>query len=189
MLNNFFKIILICLFLSSVALCKELNSDEQKINSAMEIIKQYGYEKNIAILQGDNYTHKSVKIIFYDLSLIDMSYSRHYAITSTDDREDLYILINENLRTSDIKALACLIVHESNHCKDNKPDSVSQEMFAHTQETMLYMRLLLDDENLQSLENDRLINRLNKLKKIYDNAIRNYISSNTTYIKHLKIKE
>lgn len=172
-----------------MALCKELNSHDQKINSALEILEQYGYEKNIAILQGDNYTHKPVIIIFKDLSEVNFSYSKFYAITATDDKEDLYILININLRNSNVKALACLILHESNHCKYNKSDTVSEEMKAHTDEVMLYNRILDDDEGLQDKTDDRLIIRLNKLKKIYDDAIRSYITSNTSYVNYLKIKE
>lgn len=186
MLNNLFKIILICLFLSSVALCKELGSDEQKINSAIEILKSYGYNESITIIEGGNYTKKPVRIIFKDLSELNFSYAKHYAITANDSNGDLYILINKDLKYSSVKALACLILHEVNHCKYNKPDSLSEEIFAHTQETMLYMRLLADDETLQNKENDRLITRLNKLKKIYDDAIRLYLGNNSTYVNFLK---
>lgn len=183
----------ICAFLISfysIAFCKEAYStDQQKINSAIEIIKSYGFEKNIAILLGDNYTHKPVSIIFKDLSEVNFSYSKFYAITATENNGDLFILINNNLRNSDAKALACLILHESNHCKKNVADSVEEEAVAHTQETMLYLRILSDDEELQYKTDDRLVARLNKLKKIYDDAIKAYITSNTSYVNYLKIKE
>lgn len=186
MLNNLFKIIIIFIFLSSVALCKDFNSDEQKINSALNILKQYGYEKNLEILNGNNYTNKPVKIIFKDLSEINFSYTKFYAISANDNSGDLYILINSDLKNSDVKALACLILHESTHCKENKADSVNQEMYAHTQEVMLYNRILENDENLATKTNDRLVIRLNRLKQIYDDAIRAYITSNTSYVNYLK---
>lgn len=158
-----------------------------KINSAVEVIKTYGFDKNIAILQGENYTHKSVKIIFKDLSEVDFSYKTFYAISANDDSTgDLYILINSDLASSDVKALACLILHESNHCKKNAADSVNEEMVAHTQEVMLYTRILEDDTTLKDKTDDRLVVRLNKLKKIYDDAIKAYITGNTSYVNYLK---
>lgn len=189
MLNNLLKIIFIFMCLSSMTVCKELNFDEQKIDSAIEIIEDYGFKENIDILEGENYTKKPVKIIFKDLSEVNFSYAKFYAITANDDSGDLYILINNDLRYSDVKALACLILHESTHCKENKADSVLEEMKAHTLEVMLYNRILDDDEGLQDKTDDRLIIRLNKLKKIYDDAIRSYITSNTSYVNYLKIKE
>lgn len=173
-----------------MALCKELNSEEQKINSALEVLRKYGYEKNLEILNGNNYTHNPVKIIFKDLSEVNFAYSKFYAISANDDSMgNLYILINDNLRNTNIKALACLILHESNHCRYNKPCNVSEELQSHLLEVMLYNKILEDDENLQSKTEDRLILRLNKLKKIYDDAIRSYITSNTSYVNYLKIKE
>ena len=178
-----------CLFANSLAFGKEFSSDEQKINSAIEVLKNYGYEKNIAILQRGNYTKKPISIIFKDLSEIDFSYSKFYAITATDNSGNLFILINNDLRNSDTKALACLILHESNHCKQNVADSLNEEMIAHTQEVILYIRLLSDDENLQNNANDRLISRLNKLKKVYDEAIKTYLVSNEHYVNYIKVKE
>ncbi len=164
------------------------SSEQQKINSAIEIIKQYGYKENISILEGNNYTHKAVNIVFKDLSEVNYSYRNFYAITATDNNEDLYILINNNLKSSGIKALACLILHESNHCRENIPDSVSEEVVSFSKETIFYIRLLSDDNSLQYKTDDRLIARLNKLKKIYDDTIRVYITSNTNYVNYLKIK-
>lgn len=195
MAENFNTVILytLCAFLMQLktfAFCQEtFKTDQQKIDSSIEIIKSYGFNKNIATLQGDNYTKKPVSIIFKNLADVDFAYAKFYAITANDDKGDLYILLNDNLRNSDVKALACLILHESNHCKKNVPDSVSEELMAHTQEVMLYIRILSDDENLQYKAEDRLIVRLNKLKKIYDDAIKAYITNNSNYVNYLKIKE
>jgi hypothetical protein len=164
-------------------------TDQQKIDSAIQIIKEHGYTKNIAILQGDNYTNKPVKIIFKDLSEVNFSYAKFYAITATTDNGDLYILINNDLRNSDPKALACLILHESTHANKNIPDSVGEETLAHQKETMLYIQLLDEDESLQQNTNDRLIVRLNRLKSIYDDSVKAYIGNNTSYVNYLKIKE
>ena len=35
-------------------------TDQQKIDSAIQIIKEHGYNRNIAILQVANYTHKPI---------------------------------------------------------------------------------------------------------------------------------
>lgn len=176
----------ICVFVTQIASPAWCNTpDQQKITSAVEIIKQYGFDKNVAVLQGDNYTHKPVKIIFKDLSEVNFSYSKFYAI-SADSTGDLYILINNDLKDSDVKALACLILHESNHCKKNAADSINEEMIAHTQEVMLYIRILEDDATLANKTDDRLVVRLNKLKKIYDDAIKTYITGNTNYVNYLK---
>lgn len=179
-------ILISCIFILQIQCALASDFEQQKINSAVETIRSYGYKENIAILEGNNYTKKPVKIIFKDLSEVDFNYAKFYAITATDDYGDLYILINNDLRYSDVKALACLILHESTHCKENKADSVSEEMHAHTQEVMLYNRILNEDESLQNRTGDRLVVRLNKLKKIYDDAIRAYITNNTNYVNYLK---
>ena len=181
-------LLIICLFINSTAFCKELNSD-QRIDSAIQIIKEHGYTKNIAILQGDNYTHKPVTIIFHDLSEVNFSYAKFYAISSNDNNGDLYILINQDLQNSDPKALACLILHESVHCQKNVADSAEQETLAHQKETMLYLQLLDEDESLQYKTNDRLILRLNKFKKLYDEAIMSYLSNNESYVNYLHLKK
>lgn len=179
-------ILISCIFIFQIQCALASDFEQQKINSAVEIVKNYGYKENIAILEGQNYTKKPVHILFKDLSEVDFAYAKFYAITATDDYGDLYILINNDLKHSDVKALACLILHESTHCRENKADSVSEEMYAHTQEVMLYNRILNEDESLQNLTGNRLIVRLNKLKKIYDDAIRAYIISNTNYVNYLK---
>lgn len=189
MLKTVCKIVFISILLSSATFCKELSTDQQKIDSAIQIIGQYGFKKNIAILQGNNYSHMPVKIIFKDLSELDFTYAKHYAISATDNNGDLYILINNLLKNSDVRVLACLILHESNHCKENKPDSVVEEILSHEQEIFLYMSLLNEDATLKDLINDKLVVRENRLKKLFDDAIQNYLSGNTTYVNYLKIKE
>lgn len=189
MLKTVCKIVFISILLSSATFCKELSTDQQKIDSAIEIIKKYGYEKNIAILQGANYTHKPVTIMFKDLSEVNFSYAKFCGITATDNNGDLYILINQDLRNSDPKALACLVLHESTHSQNNISDSLEEETIAHQRETILYIRLLEDDESLQYKTNDRLITKLNRLKKLYDEAVMSYLSNNENYVKYLHLKK
>lgn len=190
MLNNLFKVIIIFIFLNSVALCKELDTDQQKIDSAIEIIKKYGYEKNIAILQGNNYTHKPVSIIFKDLSELDFTYAKHYALSATDNKGDLYILVNNNLRNSDVRVIACLLLHESFHNQYNNPDSVTEEATAHMAELTLYNTILInEEENLQYKVDDRLVARENKLREMVLNSMKAYVTSNTAYVNYLKLKE
>lgn len=162
------------------------NSDQQRIDSAVGILKNYGYLKNVDVLNGQNYTKKPVSIVFKNLADVDFTYAKFYAITATDNNGDLYILINDDLKNSDIRAIACLILHESNHCKVNGSDSLAEEILAHTQEVTLYLRILAEDESLKDKVSDRLVLRLNKLKKIYDDAIKAYITNNTRYVNYLK---
>jgi hypothetical protein len=172
--------------LHSVAWC---NPADQQIDAAVLIIKKYGYNRNIEALEGNNYTHKPVKIIFKDLTELDFTYSKHYAVSATDNNGNLYILINDNLKNSDVRLLACLILHESCHMGQGK-DSVSEEVQAHAAEEALYRAILLnEDKNLQFQTVDRLVIRENHLKEIVDNSIKAYISGNTTYVNYLKIKE
>lgn len=117
------KIIFCMIFIcqNSIVFCKELNSNQSKINEALGILKEYGYEKNLEILNGNNYTHKPVQIIFKDLSEVNFSYSKFYAISANDSSTgELYILINSDLINSDVRSLACLILHESHHCQYSK---------------------------------------------------------------------
>ena len=174
---------------NSVVSGKEVTDvDQQKINLAVDVLKNYANNKAISILEGNNYTKKPVTIIFKDLSEVNFSYSKFYAVTATDSDGNLYILINKNLRNSDERALACLIAHESMHCRKNVFDSVDEEIAAHMQEVMLYIKILSDNENLKDKTDDVLVNRLNKLKKIYDDAMKAYITSNSNYVNYLKTK-
>ncbi len=60
------------------------NSDQQKISSAVDILKIYGYQKNVDILDGRNYTKKPVSIVFKNLTDVDFSYTKFYAITAVN---------------------------------------------------------------------------------------------------------
>lgn len=177
-----------CIFVMQANPAVAYDSDQQKINSSIEILKSYGYQKNVDVLDGKNYTKKPVSIVFKNLADVDFTYAKFYAITATDNDGALYILINDDLKNSDARALACLILHESNHCKVKGSDSLAEEMMAHIQEVTLYIRILAEDESLKDKVNDRLVLRLNKLKKIYDDAIKAYITNNTSYVNYLKIQ-
>lgn len=188
-----FKTILIvtCLLINTSAFAKEIKANDKKtIRAAISILRHYGYKENIAILKGKNYTQKPIGIVFKDLSTVNSSYKESYAVTVKNVKTgDLSIYISDDLKNSDVRAIACLLLHESVHCKSNNSNSVEEEMEAHTQEVMLYRRMLKDDSALENKKNDRLISKLNYFKGLYDIPIRIYVEKNPLYTDLLKIKE
>ena len=187
-MNKLYRLLVctVCIFLLSYSGAYAI-TDEEIITSAVSVLNVYGYQKNIDILNGNNYTNRKVRIEFKDLSELDYSYRNFFAITANDDCGNLYILINKNLRNSDEKALACLILHESIHCKNNLKDSFEEEIFAHSQEVILYNKILQDDKGIGHKTEDILIKRLNKLKSLYENnSLNSYIMGNANYINYLQ---
>ena len=129
-------------------------SDDAKIVSALKVLEANNQTDVFARLNKHN-----VKIMFYDLSLISYSYAKHYAVASTDENGDNYILINSNLSSSPKEALACLIAHESVHELANA--TYEEEVRATTTEAKTWM--LLKDQVSGNYENDTLVKRLNNL--------------------------
>lgn len=181
-MKKIFTVIILMLFLSVNATyaydIKEM-SDNTKLLSALKILEE---NKQTDVLERLN-KHK-IKIIFYDLSLISYAYSKHYALASTDEYGDNYILINSNLSTSPKEALACLIAHESVHELDHA--TYEEEVKATTTEAQTW--LILKDKVSSKYENDILVKRLNNLLTMHENGnnlIAKAISNNTFYQKQL----
>lgn len=85
-------------------------SNDDKIVSALKVLEKNGGDEVL-----DNLMENGVKVIFYDLSSMDYSYAKDYAISSVNRMGDRYILINSRYMNSPKEALACLIAHESFH--------------------------------------------------------------------------
>ncbi len=188
MLLGYFKMkklitALILMFFLSVnaAYAYDINniSDNTRIISALKILEDNNQTDVLARLN----KHK-VKIIFYDLSLLSYSYAKHYAVASTDEYGDNYILINSNLSSSPKEALACLIAHESVHELEHA--TYEEEVRATITEAKTW--LLLKDKVSGKYENDILVKRLNNLLAMHetgDNLIAKAISNNAFYQKQL----
>lgn len=159
-------------------------SDDSKIISALAVLDNVG--SNDVFTRLDK---MSTKIMFYDLTLIDFSYAKHYAISSTDNYGNNYILINEKFRNSPNESIACLIAHESVHVLPQA--TLDEEVRATTKEAQTWIKV--KDSANPEISND-LINRLNKLAVMYrastpeQNLIRESIAGNSFYQKQLAMR-
>lgn len=150
-------LLILCLALGTQgAYAYNLNkmTDNQGILSALKVLEDNGQNDVLARIE----KHKT-KIIFYDLTLISFSYAKHYAVASTDEYGDNYILINSNLRNSPKEALACLIAHESVH--ELAQATYEEEVRATRTEARTWQ--LLKDKVSEKYNNDVLVKRLNNL--------------------------
>ena len=152
-------------------------SDDAKIVSALEVLDNAG-SKDVF----DRLDKSSTRIIFYDLSLLSYSYAKHYAVSSTDELGNNYILINEQYRNSPKEAIACLIAHESVHQLESA--NLDEEVKATTTEAQTWLRL---EATSRSNSSDDLVNREYKLARLYkmstgrQNLIRESIMGNSFY--------
>ena len=168
--------IMFIIFISiNAANAYELNrmSDDSKIISALEILEKNNQTEVLDRLQKNN-----VKIMFYDLSMLSYQYAKHFAVASTDEYGDKYILINSNLMSSPKAALACLIAHESVH--ELAKATQEEEVLATTTEAETWM--LLKDQVSDKYANDVLVQRLNKIALMNENkSITVAIANNSFY--------
>lgn len=156
-------------------------TDDAKISSALELLDGIGSNDVF-----DRLDNSSTRIIFYDLSLMSYSYAKHYAISSTDESGNNYILINEKYRNSPTEAIACLIAHESVHQLSHA--TLDEEVRATTVEAQIWLRL-----GGISNTGDALVSRENKLARMYkmstqrQNLIKESIASNSFYQQQLAL--
>lgn len=159
-------------------------SDDSKIMSALEVLENIGSSDVFQRL-----SKNSVKIIFYDLSLMDYSYAKHYAVSSTDELGNNYILINERFRNSSKEALACLIAHESVHQLPQA--TLEEEVKATKTEALTWIKV----RNMTGLNtSDDLTKREIKLSMMYQSStdsrdlIKESIAGNSFYQEQLAMK-
>lgn len=174
--------LVVLVFLLSVSKVQAVDfnnySDDAKIVSALAVLDSIGIDDVF-----DRLDKSSTRIIFYDLSLISFSYAKHYAVSSSDESGNNYILINEKFRNSPKEAIACLIVHESVHQLEHA--NLDEEVAATTLEARAWLKL---GSGLNANLSDSLVNRENKLAKVYkQNQIKELISNNTFYQQQLAL--
>lgn len=157
-------------------------SDNGKIESALNILESIN--ANDVFNRLDN---GSIKIMFYDLSLIDYSYAKHYAVSSTDENGNNYILINERYQNAPAEAIASLIAHESVHVLPQA--TMDEEVQATTTEARTWLRL--KDRVSSDYNSNELVKRENNLGIMYQastgssNLIKASIASNSFYQQQL----
>ncbi|MBR2526791.1 hypothetical protein IKE67_10035 [bacterium] len=182
--KRYISIFVLVLFLSvgaQAANAYDLNkmTDNQIILSALKVL-----EKNNQTDVLSRIDNNKTKVIFYDLTLISLSYAKHYAVASTDEYGDNYILINSTLKNSPKEALACLIAHESVHQLANA--TYEEEVQATRTEAKTWK--LLKDDVSEKYSNDILVKRLNTLllmEEAGQNNIGKAIAQNSFYKEQL----
>lgn len=159
-------------------------SDDSRVMLALEVLQNIGASDVFTRLD-----KSKTKIIFYDLSLISFSYAKHYAISSTDDSGNNYILINEKFRLSAKEAVACLIAHESVHVLPQP--NLDEEARATTTEAITWLKV----RELSNIPlGDDLVAHENKLAILYrastptNNLIKDSIAGNSFYQSQLAMK-
>lgn len=151
-------------------------SDDYKVKNALEVLENIGSNDVFERLDKNK-----IKIMFYDLSMIDYSYSKHYAVASTDENGENYILINATFKNSPKEAIACLIAHESVHVLPRA--TLEEEVRATTTEIQTWLKVCDKVANV----NDKLVQREIKLADNYklstpnNNLIAQAIASNSFY--------
>lgn len=159
-------------------------SSDSKVIDALEVLQNIGANDVFTRLD-----KSETKIIFYDLTLMDFSYAKHFAVSSTDENGNNYILINERFKYSPKEAVACLIAHESVHVLPQA--TLDEETRATTVEAQTWVRL---KGRVAYSEDNALIARENKLARLYqssssgENLIRDSIANNSFYQQQLAMK-
>lgn len=159
-------------------------SDDSKIVSALNVLETVGSNDVLTRLE-----KSSTKVMFYDLTLMSYSYAKHFAVASTDENGNNYILINEKFKSSPKEAIACLIAHESVHQLPQA--TLDEEVMATTVEAQHWLKLKSIADS--SISNDLTV-RLDKLAKLYsvstpgENLIKISIANNSFYQQQLAMK-
>ena len=138
-------------------------TEDIKVTAALELLDKVGADEIF-----DNLQANSVKIIFYDLSLMSYDYRYHYAINGTNNFGDRYILINTRYRKCSTEEIACLIAHES--CHKAKVATFAEETLATQTEARYWLKL--KNPNKIYTDND-LKNRLDNLAYLYSHSDKN----------------
>ena len=149
-------------------------SDDYKVQAALKVLENIGSNDVFSRLDANQ-----VKIIFYDLTMIDYTYANHYAVASTDENGENFILINSKFQNSPKEAIACLIAHESVHILPQA--TMAEEVQATTVEVQTWLKVRA---NVSTNTNDKLVQRQVKLAENYEadsNRIAQAIASNSFY--------
>ena len=177
-------IFVIFMFLSLPVQAANMNkyTDNGKISAALNELESINATDVFNRLN----THK-VRIMFYDLSLMDYSYANDYAVSSTDDNGNNYILINEKFQSAPKEAIASLIAHESVHVLPQA--TLDEEVRATTKEAQTWLQLR--NRVSDNASSNGLVKRENKLALMYQtstkatNLIKDSIEGNQFYQQQL----
>lgn len=182
-------VLIACLFVLSSSCVFAMNvkgfSDDCKIRQALEMLDDIGASEIFENLQ-----ENSVKIMFYDLSQINFTYCNHFAMNTTDNWGNRYILINSKFKNAPTEQIACLIAHES--CHKGKVATLAEETTATRTEAKYWT--VLKKRNI-AYANTELTERLNNLvnlervSTVNHDYIQDKISNNSFYKEQLVLRE
>jgi len=156
---------------------------DAEIKSALTLLYNAGAEEVF-----NNLDENSVKIAFYDLSLLSGSYADHFAINTVDSFGNRFIFINTKFKNASPEELACLIAHESFH--KLSVATLDEENLATQKEAFYWNKL---KNNNKAYTCSALLIRLNNLvslkeaSTIEEDLILNKISNSSFYRQQLAI--
>lgn len=159
-------------------------TDDFKISDALVLLERNGADEIFANLQ-----ENSVRILFYDLSMLSYSYRDHYAISGVNSMGRRFILINTKYMKCSTEEIACLIAHES--CHKAKVATFAEETIATQTEAKYWIKL--KQTNKIYKESD-LYDRLDNLAYLYknsnkdENKIQEKIANSEFYRAQLSVK-
>lgn len=175
MIKKLITLLTILLITNTIVYAETNNS---KLNQAINVINSYGYTENVKALKSFD-----VSVQFMSLYEVDYSYKSFYAITCDSDTDNkIYILVDSRLKNCNVNVLACLLLHESVHAlsKRGKAD-LQEEVQAHKIERDLYLKITANNTELKNNTLDELVIRENKLSFLDDNSIITMLLNSTNY--------
>lgn len=172
--SNFKKIISVTILIGALSLpnlsfAKSYSkiSDDTEIQKALFVLEGNHADKTLALLNGQNSSHKPIKIMFYSLIMVSPKYADAYAIATADNDGNMYILIDTKYKDEPPEALASLIAHEATH--QLAQTTLEEEIQAWTNETLQWIEFKKTTPSLAKLDENKykLVRRLNYLEKLY----------------------
>lgn len=159
-------------------------TNDYKLIASLKLLEKIGAEE---IFQ--NLAENTVKIEFYDLSLMAYSYRNHYAISGINNLGERFILINTRYYKCSIEEIACLIAHESCHKSDIA--TLAEETIATETEAKYWLKL---KQPKKVYKKTNLLERLDELAELYkdstddNNKIKEQIADSEFYKKQLALE-
>lgn len=155
-------------------------STNAKITSALTALESINRKDVISILNGNNATHKPIRVMFRDLAVY--GYQDCEALTVKTKNNGLVIYISSEHRGASPECIACLIAHESQH--HTFTNSKTEELRAWISESQAWNELVKKNRALAS-SNEPLAKRENYIAKIRNkggvNEVRKLIATNPVY--------
>lgn len=145
-------------------------TNNSTIIAALESLKGTKEEAVINKVLGNNISGQPIKVSFKSLFAMNPKFKNHHALTVTNQLGHIEIYINKQHQNAPAEAIACLLVHEVIH--QDQYNSIEEETYAWTKEAAMWnvMKKANPSLNNASLQESRLVRRLNKIEQLYVDA-------------------